>query len=280
MPKVGSASDLAASAGMVGVEVGPDAIVPSSSGAAKKERQPQRLTEETLKDFAGQFKEESSYVKKELVNELRKEYTRLGSPLSNDGFLEPEFATTICKKWMMANAEKDKNGKIAIPKRVQHPGKQWIEDEAERMKKELAEKMARPLPPQTKVVDQTKSKEEPPKQAQPAGPVSHQASSQQSSACDGDHEFRVIFREGSYRLVKLNFLGKRVADVPLPPNQAWKLIQQDGKAYIGRGSGDIYECNDYVNVLMKPQQSTSSGLLCIQCMSMNGVRGIEVSSAF
>jgi hypothetical protein len=119
---------------------------------------------------------------------------------------------------------------VTMPARVAHPGVEWIARNAlPYMKKHSKEA---PLgPPQTKQLTQ---------------------GSQQVLTTGKDDEFKVIFRDGGFRLLKINWLGKRVADVPLPAGSNLTLVRHEGQPYLSsKGGTELYSCEEYVSHVMQ-----------------------------
>ena len=135
--------------------------------------------------------------------------------------------------WMRLHAVKAADGTIRLPARIPHPGKRWIEEQAELLGKHEEKKedvkFAVPQDPKVKTLE-----------AVPA----------QSD----DNVFKVIWRDGGFRLLQVNFLGKRVADVALPAStKLWQTISMDGKVYLKNGNddeGDIYLCSEFIEAMM------------------------------
>ena len=50
----------------------------------------------------------------EIVSEFTKEYNRLGKPMSQDSFLEPEVAVEVAKKWVVSHSSKSSTGEASI----------------------------------------------------------------------------------------------------------------------------------------------------------------------
>jgi len=68
-----------------------------------------------------------------------------------------------------------------------------------------------------------------------------------------DHEFKIIFRDGGHRLVSVNFVGKSVGDVPLPPNSNFRLIMSEGRYLLsGQGGSELYDAQEHMDALMPP----------------------------
>ena len=182
--------------------------------------------------------------KEDLIKELRKEYNRLGKPLLGADFIEPEVVTNVSKAWWSLHATRQADGKVVFPLRVQHPGKQWLAQAARHFS----------CGPQT-VGDASHFVFDPQQKSLPASGSKHGPTPSTSEAppsrSDDEHEYKIIFREGCQRLLKISWLGARVADVPLPKSTQWKLIVEDGCFYLsGRAGSELVECDEYVETLM------------------------------
>ena len=174
-----------------------------------------------------------------ILDELNKEYKKLGEPLSGEDMLEPEVAMSVAKEWMVQHAQKDEDGKWVMPLRVRHPGKAWIR------------KAADGLVPQA---PSSAASNEAPKEAPKDVPKQQAVTDNQSSKEEA--EYKIIFRDGGHRLLKLSFLGKRLGDVPLPPASNFKVLMHEGRQVLsGKGGTEMYSCEQYMNVLMPSEAS-------------------------
>jgi len=196
----------------------------------------------------------------EIVTELRKEWRRFGYPLRGDDFIEPEYVTQLAKKWMCTFAKVKGDGQIIMPDRVQHPGKAWIMEEAAILKGNFVANVEARQAAASKTLGQEKAtlmvegKTDQKKEAK----MDQKPSSAEKTE---ESEFKIIYRDGGQRLVKLNFLGKRVADVPLPASASnFKIIYQNGCFLLSsKGGADLYDCEEYVGILMPPTAGLGFG---------------------
>ncbi|CAL1145743.1 unnamed protein product [Cladocopium goreaui] len=174
-----------------------------------------------------------------ILEELKKEYKKLGEPLSGEDMLEPEVAMSVAKAWMVKHAQKDEDGKWIMPLRVRHPGKVWIRKTAD----DLVPNVAR----DDEVVKQA------PKEAPKEAPKQQAVHDKQSS--EEGVDYKIIFRDGGHRLLKLSFLGKRLGDVPLPPGSNFKVLLHEGQPVLsGKAGTEMYSCQQYMDVLMPPEE--------------------------
>lgn len=196
----------------------------------------------------------------EIVTELRKEWRRFGYPLRGDDFLEPEYVTQLAKTWMCTFAKVKGDGQIIMPDRVQHPGKAWIMEQAAILKGNFVANVEARQAAASKTLGQEKAtlmvegKTDQKKEAK----MDQKPSSAEKTE---ESEFKIIYRDGGQRLVKLNFLGKRVADVPLPASTSnFKIIYQNGRFLLSsKGGADLYDCEEYVGILMPPTAGLGFG---------------------
>ena len=145
--------------------------------------------------------------------------------------LEPEVAMEVAKAWMVQHAQKDEDGKWIMPLRVRHPGKAWIQQTADGL-----------VP---------KAPSAAPKQA-PKEATQQTLSDKQSSKEEFD--YKIVFRDGGHRLLKVSFLGKRLGDVPLPPGSNFKVLMHEGRLVLsGKGGAEMYSCDEYMDALMPPE---------------------------
>jgi len=174
-----------------------------------------------------------------ILEELKEEYKKLGEPLSGEDMLEPEVAMSVAKAWMVKHAQKDEDGKWIMPLRVRHPGKVWIRKTAD----DLVPNVAR----DDEVVKQA------PKEAPKEAPKQQAVHDKQSS--EEGVDYKIIFRDGGHRLLKLSFLGKRLGDVPLPPGSNFKVLLHEGQPVLsGKAGTEMYSCQQYMDVLMPPEE--------------------------
>ncbi len=173
--------------------------------------------------------------------ELQKEYNRLGRTLSGDEFLEPEAVVRVAKQWMMQHAKQSQDGKVMMPPRVKHPGKSWIMAYAAQADDPSTAAEA----PHPAVATQP-----------PAVPKAVEGTTTASNIDPKksiEHEFKIIYRDVGHRLIMVNFVGKRLGDVPLPPNSNFRLILSEGRYLLsGQGGSKLYDVEEYMATLMPP----------------------------
>lgn len=172
-----------------------------------------------------------------MCEELMKEYNRLGRPLAGDEWLEPEVLVPLAKRWMLQHASRDDAGRIVMPGRVKHPGKMWI------MTNASSEPSQADATPSSSLGHAAVPSE-------PVAPVQPQI---QPATMD---EFKIIYRKGVNRLLQVNWLGKRIGDVPLPPG-SFKIMQYNGRQVLSaKGGAEIYDAEEYMATLM-PSRSAA-----------------------
>ena len=116
-----------------------------------------------------------------------------------------------------------------MPARVAHPGLQWIASTALPFLKQHSKDGPGP----SKAIQLTHG-------------------NQPALTTGKDDEFKVVFRDGGFRLLKVNWLGKRVADVPLPAGSNLTLVRHEGQPYLSsKGGAELYSCEEYVNHVMQ-----------------------------
>ena len=180
-----------------------------------------------------------------MCEELMKEYNRLGRPLAGDEWLEPEALVPLAKRWMLQHATRDEAGRIVMPPRVKHPGKMWIMTNAPQPTDETT------TPAQTFAPVAPAAVPAPPSPA-PSTPDAV------NKGLPMQDDFKIIYRDGNHRLAQINFLGKRVGDVPLPQGSNFRIIQHEGKQVLsGKCGTEIYDCEEYMQTLM-PSRSAET----------------------
>ena len=117
---------------------------------------------------------------------------------------------------------------VTMPSRVKHPGKEWIMAEVAKFKK---------FQPQPKPTSEQK--------------VVQGKKIEAIAGDPGDIHYKVIFRDGGHRLLKLNFLGQRLADVPLPSGSNFTIVKYEGQWCLSaKGGAEMYRCEDYLVLAM------------------------------
>ena len=176
-------------------------------------------------------------------------------PLKGDEFLEPEIAIDVSKTWMMKHVTQGPDG-FVLPLRVRHPGKEWIIQEAKKFK--ISERPSFPAinfftPGTTGTTGMTGTTGTTGTTASPTEIKGEKGKESKNEQQQQQDEFKILYRDGGHRLLRLSFLGKRLGDVPLPSGSNFKIVVFEGRQVLSaKGGSEMYDCEEYMDVLMPP----------------------------
>ena len=188
--------------------------------------------------------------KEVIESEFNKEYKRVGMPLRGQEFLDPEIAVEVSQRWMMKHVTQGPDGFI-LPIRVRHPGKDWIALEAKKWDNTGSHKPS--YPPINFFAPEQSHKGK-------TGTVPTEGKDDKTQEKQQQQdEFKILYRDGGHRLLRLSFLGKSLGDVPSPTRSNFKIVVFEGRQVLSaKGGAEMYDRQEYMDVLMPPKEDDAA----------------------